>query len=123
MLALVGVVSGRAVFRGVLLQLLDEVTPVLYGWDFRVWIGEGVSDVLDSREQDVVTSDLGFEMGYLLLALFPFLVDVALFPSGRCYRQCASKSEVDIPNQRFLVNIRVSFNVGVVRELLSMSSG
>jgi hypothetical protein len=121
-LGLGGVVSGGAVFRGVLPESLNEVTPVLDWWNIRVWIGEGASDVLDSGVQDVVASDLGFEMRDLLLALIPFLVDVALLPSGWCYRQCTFISEMDVPNQRFLVNIRVSFNVGVVRELFELES-
>lgn len=95
------VVSRRTVFGRVLLELFDEVAPVLGRGDRCIRICEGLGNIRDLGEEDFVAGNLSLEMCDFLLSNLAFLVDIPLLP----------------PNQRFLVDIGVTFNVGVVREL------
>jgi hypothetical protein len=52
-------------------------------------------------EEDIVTSDLSLELFDATIACVPLFVDVALLPS----------------NQRFFVDVGVTLDIGVVRDL------
>ena len=75
-------------------------------------------NLLEARFEDVVACDVGLVLGDLQLALFALLVDGALLPSVRPSELDARTGALEggerVPDERFVVYIRMALDVGVV---------